>query len=75
LPIGFFHLFSFQELGSLLEHWIDTDPNNWATKLIKKLYGIVKQRTIEKIDELVRKYTDTFYDDNSPDNGKLYLKR
>lgn len=75
VPIGYFHLFSFQEFGSLLEHWVDTDPNNWATRLIKKIYWIVKQRTIDKVDDMVRQYTDRFYDDNSPDNWKLYLHR
>lgn len=75
LPAWYFHLFTLQEITSLFEHWVDIDPNNRATKVLKKVLDKTKQNLENQINSKIKDVTDMLYRKLSPIKNKLHLNR
>lgn len=75
LPIWYFHLFTLQEITSLLEQWTDIDPNNWAVKIVTKIAKAIKSRVVKDLDDKIAMKVASFYEMLSPWVWKNYLER
>lgn len=75
MPAWYFHLFTLQEITSLFEHWVDIDPNNRATKVLKKVLDKTKQNLENQIDSKIKDVTDMLYRKLSPSKNKVHLNR
>lgn len=75
LPIGYFHLFTLQEVTSLLEQWTDIDPDNRAVKIITKTARAIKSRVVKTVDDKIAIKVASLYELLSPWVWKSYLER
>lgn len=75
LPIWYFHLFTLQEITSLLEQWTDIDPDNRAVKIVTKIARAIKSRVVKAVDDKIAIKVASFYELLSPWVWKSYLER
>jgi phosphoribulokinase len=58
-----------------MEHLEDVRPDNWMTRLWRRVKGKVEKRIDEKVDSVLKAWVNDMYNYLSPKFSKLHLNR